>query len=268
MLFKNKICPNCHTTYDSASFSCPNCHQKNDLNVPKSHKAISFVPPLFQVGVFLIGWLGLQVLFIIMQIIVSLFYEDLNINALAVIDYGSYVFLFAALVLTLLPFIKSILKHFKKWENYIYGIGYGVTLVVVTMLYSLIISQLVQMSDNANQETAAKLTKSFPILAVIFLGFIGPICEEITYRLGLFSFLKRVNKFLPYILVPIVFGFIHFDFTCFGSETMVNELVSVPSYIIAGLVLSLAYNHKGLACSTTAHIINNVFSIIMILLGL
>lgn len=268
MLFKNKICPKCKSSYDEAFYTCPNCKEKNDLNLPKSHKSISFIPPVFQIGVFLIGWIGLQVLFVLMQFIVSAFVDEITLNVLAVIDYGSYVFLFGALVLTIMPFIKSILQHFKKWENYIFGIGYGVTLIVVTMLYSLLISQLVNVSDNANQQTAQNLTKAFPFLALIFLGFIGPICEELTYRLGLFSLLKRINKFLPYILVPIIFGFIHFDFTCFGTETMVNELVNVPSYIIAGLILSLAYSHKGLACSTTAHIINNVFSLIMILIGI
>ena len=61
----------------------------------------------------------------------------------------------------------------------------------------------------------------------------------------------------------IVFAFIHFDF---GADNMTSELWLLPSYIVSGIILTIAYEHRGPACSMTAHIAYNIFAFIMILL--
>ena len=63
-------------------------------------------------------------------------------------------------------------------------------------------------------------------------------------------------------MTVIVFAFIHFDF---DAADMANELWAIPSYIVAGAVLTLAYEHRGPACSMTAHVLYNIFAFLTIL---
>ena len=46
---------------------------------------------------------------------------------------------------------------------------------------------------------------------------------------------------------------------------MLDELWSIPMYIVSGFVLTLAYEHRGPACSMTAHVLYNMFAFILIL---
>jgi membrane protease YdiL (CAAX protease family) len=106
------------------------------------------------------------------------------------------------------------------------------------------------------------MTKSFPALSILFFGLIGPIVEEITYRVGLFGLAKRVNRVFAYIIVPIVFGFIHFDFESIGTDRFLNEIFNMPTYILGGLALAFLYDRFGFAASTTTHILNNLWATI------
>lgn len=95
------------------------------------------------------------------------------------------------------------------------------------------------------------------------MGVIGPICEEFTYRVGLYSIARRLNKYVAIAFSTIVFALIHFSFT---SSDIVNELINLPSYLAGGIIFGIAYEHKGPACSMTAHICYNLFSLIVVLL--
>jgi len=58
----------------------------------------------------------------------------------------------------------------------------------------------------------------------------------------------------------LIFGLIHMSFK---PETIVNELVNLPSYILAGSILTYAYEKEGFAVSTYAHITNNLISFLL-----
>ena len=116
------------------------------------------------------------------------------------------------------------------------------------------------MSDNINQSAADAFANNYPILAFFVMAIIGPICEELTYRVGLHSFLRRINKYLALVVTIIIFAMIHFTF---DAENIVEELWSLPSYLVSGLLLTLAYEVRGPACSITAHACYNLFALIM-----
>ena len=71
-----------------------------------------------------------------------------------------------------------------------------------------------------------------------------------------------MNVFLAYIVTSLVFGLIHFNFFATG-DALINELLNLPSYVISGFLLTLAYDKFGFACSSVAHIVNNLFSIVV-----
>ena len=113
---------------------------------------------------------------------------------------------------------------------------------------------------NNNESSIDSITTIFPLLSLLVFGLIGPICEELTYRVGFFGFFRKINPILGYIFTAILFGFIHFDFQ---SNDLINELINIPSYIIAGLMLCYIYDYKGIGTSIIAHSLNNVIGILL-----
>ncbi|MBR3675120.1 MAG: CPBP family intramembrane metalloprotease, partial [Bacilli bacterium] len=112
---------------------------------------------------------------------------------------------------------------------------------------------------NENQDAINNIAKINVPLSILFLGFLGPICEELTYRVGLFNFTRRVNRIMGYVISAAIFGLIHIH--DYGS---LNEWLSYPSYLFAGLAFAFAYEKWGFGASTLAHVTNNVLSLLIV----
>ena len=135
-------------------------------------------------------------------------------------------------------------------------------------MYNTVISSIYQIGNNANEATVDSFIIGMPIVSFFVVVLFGPICEELTYRVGLFSLLSRVHIALGYVATALIFAFIHFDWTCFGnSEVLINELLNIPLYMFAGLTFCFLYHKWGLASSITAHVTNNLLSFILVLLS-
>jgi hypothetical protein len=65
------------------------------------------------------------------------------------------------------------------------------------------------------------------------------------------------------VITLTIFGFIHFDFT---SANLANELLNLPIYLIAGAWFCYLYDKFGLQVALSTHIMNNVFSVLAIIL--
>ena len=131
-------------------------------------------------------------------------------------------------------------------------------------LYSTFLQLIkVTSSDNANEASLQSLQDIYPLTCLIIFGIIGPICEEMTYRVGLFSLFKRKNKVVAYVVTIAVFALIHFNFSL-DPDTLVNELLNLPYYMFAAAAFSFTYDKFGFAGSVTAHISNNLLSLFLV----
>ena len=95
-------------------------------------------------------------------------------------------------------------------------------------------------------------------------------CHNAIARVGLFTLAKRFNHVLAYIVTALVFGLIHFNWAAFGagdSALLINELLNLPDYVLAGLIMCALYDKCGFAASATAHIVNNCVSLGFMLLA-
>ena len=223
----------------------------------------------FKLTLFLIGFLGLDIVSLIIQLILMIILPEYfkegteyYITGLAMMNTIRYVLLSMTFVLMLYPRLKILIKKFINWKTDLLGIAFGIGLIGITIIYNLIISQFIDPGTNNNEVAAESMIVTYPVLSIIVLGLLGPICEEITYRYGLFSLLDKKSKILAYILTPLVFAIIHFDFT----GDMKVELLNLPTYILAGLGLSLAYDKFGFNCAIIAHVTNNMYAIIVTLI--
>ena len=279
MFTKNIRCTKCGRYYDACLNACPECLEPNNN---RNHNSITsnelMLPASRQVLLFLIGWLGLSIistffsnyflgefsrLFGVEESIISAnvgLYPELSFS----INKATYITLFLLLIILLIPSYKLVFQNLGKWKNYLKGFAFGIILIVLNILYSMLISSL-GFETNDNQKSLIEIISVDSITSLIVLGIIGPICEELTYRVGLLSLFNRLgSKWLPLFMSTVVFALIHFNFL---SKDLLIEFVNLPSYLIAGFVLSLAYKKGGLPSSMVAHVMNNVLSISMVILS-
>ena len=266
MLFRKKTCENCGSAYDVVEDTCPACKHRDEhfeeLGIPKN---ILWVVTWKQLVFFAIGLIGLNLVSIIAQLFLGNLSETHPITYVTVVNLIRYGLCAVAIGLVLIHDYHKFIPHFKKWQPWVIGIGFAAALVVSTIIYNSIVNVLYPTTPNENQTIINDVIGSFPITSILLLGILGPVVEEFTYRVGLYSFFRRINKYAAYALTIVIFGLIHFNFFAKG-EDMINELLNLPAYMISGFLLTLAYEKFGLACALTAHIGNNLYSVLMTIL--
>ena len=224
----------------------------NQDNAPKKEPIF----PLWKRGVLLaIGSLGLEALAIIVTFLCIGIPKSDRAGAVNLITYS---LLAVALVGFLSVDIKKFLPAFKNWKAYLVGFGLGAGIIVFDIFYINFVNLFYTATTSGNEDNVRSVIDLYPIASVFIFGLVGPLCEELTYRVGLFGLLKRVNRVLAYIATGLIFGLLHFDWT----GDLINELIFLPSYIVPGVVLSLAYDLFDLPCSWTAHAVNNLYAVI------
>lgn len=234
-------------------------------NISKKHSLV----------LFFLGWLGLWVFALIFAILIPIlvpFFLTQNDASIflespfffQIINFLTYLTIFLIGLTLLLPYIQQSFLPAIQSSKWLLGLPF--TLVILLSSYALITLYDyfgIVLEDNQNQSAIVGLVQDSPIISLITFGFLGPIVEEWTYRLGIFKYLKNNNNLLAYVITLTIFGFIHFDFT---SANLVNELLNLPIYLIAGAWFCYLYDKFGLQVALSTHIMNNVFSVLAIIL--
>ena len=172
---------------------------------------------------FAVGFLGLQLIALIVQIIImttKLFDRStMNFTILGSTLVNFITYVISCGILFLICFLgkdgaaKKIYTPFKKKETYTWGaIGFGLVLAI-NIFFSLIYNFLPDFEQNANQMGINEMLNAYPFLVFIMTAIMAPIVEEITYRAGLCDLIGKKNRWLGIILSAVLFGLIHFDFS-------------------------------------------------------
>lgn len=273
-------CQYCRTFYESNLEKCPTC-QKENPHRPLKNKLIPFLNIAWwkQLASFLIGWLGVYVASFIVSLIFNLYansvYQDeilinnfldsTRVNTL--FNFFVYLILFVGILFLLFKDIIKVLNTFKSFCAIKMGIIYGLILIGATVAYNLLITSFsIPIEDNVNENTVVNLMEAEPLFSFFAFVLLGPIVEEFTYRFGLFSLVGRYKKWVAYLVTVLIFGLIHASFFEEGVN-IINELINLPSYLIAGFILTYAYDKEGFATSTYAHIFNNLVGFLLTFLA-
>lgn len=269
-MFKKIYCEECQTKYDELDKVCPKCGKENPF-VP--HKRFGdnalIVPFWMQIVLFAIGWLGFQLLGLLLSLVVGLM--DLEaVKKTAILTFVSYTLLAGALIGTQATQLKKYAKQAKNWIAPLLGLAGFFAIMAFNFTYNIFLNVTgLSIQNNANEETVDSIITVYPLLSVIVIGFVGPLCEEFTYRVGFFGFFRRINKYLAYVLTILVFAFIHFDFSSFavGGQTLLNEFLNLPYYMAAAFVFTFLFEKVGFFGAWAAHVTNNLFSVIFTLIA-
>ena len=265
MLLNNKKCPNCECYYDPTLFECPECHKDNELRSRHGYfDNITSLSPISQIAIFLIGfaYAGMLISELIFGVIFTTI-DDLLYRKTLIVFFVYLSMLVGIAAITLTTRRKLFLSNYKRPIDYAFGAAYTGAILVSSMIVSAIINVFHPSGINDNQNAAIEIINNYPIFAFFIICLMGPICEEMTYRVGLFAFLKRINVVLAFVLSSLVFAFIHFNPL---SGDIISELWALPNYLVPGAILAFAYYHRGPACSMTAHILYNLMSFLLTLL--
>lgn len=172
-----------------------------------------------------------------------------------------------ALIITTLYLkqIKALFKPFAKMRTYIYGIGGGLIVLLLSSSYNYFAGLIspIDIADNVNQTAVVNLIQGFPLLMFVIIPFVGPLTEEFIYRYGLFGTLKKINPIVGYVVTGLIFGLIHFNIPSSGPDfnaKLINEFINLPSYIMSGLLFCYLYDKENFATATVAHITNNLIA--------
>lgn len=284
-------CEVCHLKIDKDAEVCPYCgskqtHEvKQEENIEKDNKIhfsrekVGFIDGsralklsnFKHILLLIIGTLGLTFSIILTQVILEAingadFLKTLRGNAL--INLISYLITFGLVLIALNRDLLDIIKiFFKEYKTYLFSILMGCSLIITSFLLNMIIYSL-GLTQNSNQESVVNIVKEFPALSVLVLGFIGPIVEEFTYRVGLFSLIRKYNRIASYVVTALIFGLIHFDVTSIKDvNAFLIEIANLPAYIISGIILCFSYEKFGISGSILAHTFNNFLAVLQLVIS-
>ena len=195
------------------------------------------------IWIYLICEIGLS---IIIGFICGVVNKETNINTMTLIISAISFFVF------IFYYKDMLIKDFKRLtkKDWLIIIGCGLVLFGVNAL----ITEVTNVGNNDNQGTIEEIVKQYKIISLIILGFATPIIEELLFRYSFKTFIK--NKYLYLVVSSLLFGIAH----VLGLEGLF--------YAAIGLVLGLVYIKfdNNVVASSTVHIINNVISIILLML--
>ena len=266
----SRKCPYCGKEYPEVSRYCPYCGSPNPTYKKPEEKKMHY---LRQILLFVIGFIGFQIMGTLVQIPFLLKARaDFPGDKQAILKYIesaqvsmfvnaiTYSIIFVILLFIAMPGLKNLLKSFQDKKAYLGALLAFAIIYVFNIFYSVFLGVIgVKADSNNNQQALDSIIKVYPIVSIIIFGFVGPICEEMTYRVGLFDFVKRKNRILAYVATIVIFTLIHFDF---AASNIVNELINVPYYAAAAFAFTLVFDKFGFAASVTAHVANNLISVI------
>ena len=233
------------------------------------------------------GYLGLMLVPVLYQTILNSIYQSQGLSAveieqlltsvahLSMTNFIRYtvIFLLMVLVLFLARVLLPILNQFKKFRTYLYGIGFGFIAIFLSVSYNLFLSLVLEdFGSNENQNLVEQVIRLNPLLSLLWIPFLGPIVEELTYRLGIFNGLKKYNRTLAYVVTGLFFGLIHFNAPNIADENftklLVIEIANLPNYILSGLLFNYVYDKENLGTSIVAHVTNNFVSYIATIISM
>jgi len=181
--------------------------------------------------------------------------EFLSIETLALTNF----FIYAVLCIVLLLLTRNIFKQdFQKvgsWGDFWGQMGIGVACTFGAAILGNTVVMLLGTTDTAaNQELAEAVLATMPILMMITITFLGPIVEEIIFRLVLMN-LFNWKPVYNLIFSSLIFGSVH---------VLIGSWVHIIPYFLMGLVFGYFYlKHNNIWHVTILHILHNGLTVLL-----
>lgn len=174
--------------------------------------------------------------------------------------------LMIAIVAFLYHFMKRQWKDFKKNKAQIlfYGCVIGMVLTYgASIIGSLLVSLFTNTTTSVNQNDVVTLMKSYPAIMFFSAVIFAPILEECLFRGLIFTFFRKYNRILAYVISGFLFGFVHVMSSVFAGN--VSEMIQMIPYALMGTVFAYIYESQdNIYASIATHMTNNLVSLLLV----
>lgn len=209
-----------------------------------------------------IGGIGTIFLYYLLALIIGLFlgkyYYSSNKIIASIAQISVYIIILIVMCLIYRKRLINDLKTFKKeyikvaLKNWIIGLGF---MLISNSIISLIVNNIA-----ANEALNRTILTKYPISSFISMVFIGPLLEEITFRL---SFKNTFKKWYTFSLATgLLFGLAHI-----ANFTILEFLYIIPYGALGFFFAKAFYETDNIYTSYIAHMTHNLLCIIMILIS-
>lgn len=173
-------------------------------------------------------------------------------------------------------FRKKIVEDFKKMKTDLkknLNIGFKYYFVgFLIMIASNLLLTLIFGGMATNEEVNRQYLKMYPIYSIVAMVFVGPLVEEIVFRLG---FRKSFDKWLPYALFSgLFFGALHV-YTAFEGMAFAemlknwNQVLYIVPYSALGFAFAKSYFETDNIWTTMLiHVLHNGFTVFLVFTAL
>ncbi|MCQ2795422.1 MAG: CPBP family intramembrane metalloprotease [Bacilli bacterium] len=264
---KRRECKKCGKSIDAYVKRCPHCYERTgDSILPPRFQNMIFLTDYKLLLIFLVGTVGF-ILFSLL-LVQGLNYVSIDADLLSVLKNLIPSILVLSVFACILSYdIKEVLNSFKKTIYHIRPIlasliGLAIIIAFSYSYQGIFIACGHPIANSDNQTAIVNMCRNWPALSFFFVVLLAPLMEELTYRLGLFTILRKRNRYLAYIVTIIIFALGHFNFM---TKDITNEFINLPLYVVPAFVLTALYEYEGVSSSVYTHVLNNLISFIVIL---
>ena len=222
---------------------------------------------------FCIGIIAFLLYFEGVPLLLNTFFKNFFRSKNAIVSNVSLVLgelcIFLVLFIIFRKKIINDIKNFKKDSKKNLDTGFKYYFVgLLVMIASNIILSLVLGNIAANESANREYLKMYPFYSIVAMIFIGPIVEEIVFRLG---FRDTFKNWLPYaIFSALFFGGLHV-YTAYDGMTLLEilknweQMLYVVPYGALGFAFAKTYYDTNNICtSMIIHMLHNGFTIFLI----
>ena len=194
---------------------------------------------------------------------------NINLKSLSEKEYLIYTVLFelVLLIIFIIIYRKTLSKNGKEYfknfsENFKQSLKYWLVGFIVMATSNIIITFVLKQTIAGNEELVRSYIDTSPLLMIFSTVIYAPICEELTFRKSIRDAIN--NKWAYVLLSGIIFGGLHV--ISYVSSPL--DLVYLIPYCSLGISFALLYyKTNNIFSSISMHMMHNLLSIIVYLLG-
>lgn len=192
----------------------------------------------------------------------------LSESTLSLCSFGISSVVYLVVVYLLRGFFKQAFQALRgQWGKTILWIGIGIVgmFVLGNIVMPNVVAIFHPITTPANQNQMAELVRSYPLLMLLMTVLVGPIIEELVYRVSVFRALIGRSRLLAYALSSLLFGFQHVMQAVVFDQNY-TELWNMLPYIASGLWISYLYDRRrNILVPLLVHVLNNLLGVLFIL---
>ncbi|MEK5180552.1 MULTISPECIES: CPBP family intramembrane glutamic endopeptidase [Paenibacillus] len=178
--------------------------------------------------------------------------------------------IYIGVILGFRGFYKQAIHDFRQyWVRNMLWMIWGLCLIIIigSMLIPTLISIFHPITKSVNEVDLRAMLSSYPFIFTVNVVWIGPLIEELVYRVTIYRTIRRKSRLLAYLISSFLFGFQHV-YRAVVFQSNYNEMWNIFSYMAAGLIFAYLYEkRKNILVPIGAHMFSNGLSVLLYFLS-